>query len=173
MSKKNQALSEIQIKEYVFDKFTEVKNQKKIKNLVAFQTMNKYMIMSHSQKELKILGNIVASYKKNTLTEIIPEYERYLKIALEKEPTTKTHSNVIMHIFGSFSKKINELEKKEFEIMHKNFIDSKITIGEMLSGIEPIIYKFNNTYLASQTYFLLYSNIQQVNLFKSVSKEIL
>lgn len=64
MSKKNQALSEIQIKEYVFDKFTEVKNQKKIKNLVAFQTMNKYMIMSHSQKELKILGNIVASYKK-------------------------------------------------------------------------------------------------------------
>lgn len=96
-----------------------------------------------------------------------------MKIALEKEPTTKTHSNVIMHIFGSFSKKINELEKKEFEIMHKNFIDSKITIGEMLSGIEPIIYKFNNTYLASQTYFLLYSNIQQVNLFKSVSKEIL
>lgn len=172
MNKNIQTLSETQIKEYVLDKFTDVKNKKEIRNLVTFQTMNKYMIMAHSQKELKILGNIVASYKKNTLTKIIPEYEKYLKVALEKEPTIKTHSNVIMHIFGSFSKKLNELEKKEFEKLLKKFIDSKTTIGEILSEIEPIIYKFNNTYLASQTYFLLYSNPQRGNLFESLSKEI-
>ena len=173
MNKKIQTLSETQIKEYVLDKFTDVKNQKEIKNLVIFQTMNKYMIMAHSQKELKILGNIVASYKKNTLTKIIPEYEKYLKIALEKKPTNKTHSNVIMHIFGSFSKKLNELEREEFQKLLKKFINSKTSIGEILSEIEPIIYKFNNTYLASQTYFLLYSNPQRGNLFESLSKEIL
>ena len=57
MNKKIQALSEIQIKEYVLDKFINVKNQNEIKNLIRFQSMNKYMIMAHSQKELKILGN--------------------------------------------------------------------------------------------------------------------
>ena len=172
MNKKNQRLSEIQIKEYVLDKFTNVKNQNEIKNLIKFQTMNKYMIMAHSQKELKILGNIVASYKKNTFKKIISEYEKYLKDALEKEPTIKTHSNVIMHIFGSFSKKLNELEKEEFQKWLEKFNNYETTIGEILSKIEPVIYKFNNTYLASQTYFLLYSNPQQDNLFKLLSKEI-
>ena len=171
MNKKNQKLSEIQIKEYVLDKFINVKNQNEIKNLIKFQTMNKYMIMAHSQKELKILGNIVASYKKNTFTKIILEYEKYLKDALEKEPTIKTHSNVIMHIFGSFSKKLNKLEKEEFQKWLEKFNNYETTIGEILSKIEPVIYKFNNTYLASQTYFLLYSNPQQDNLFKLLSKE--
>ena len=95
-----------------------------------------------------------------------------MKFALEKEPTIKTHSNVILHIFGSFSKKINELEKEEFQKWFKKFNNAETTIGEILFKIEPVIYKFNNTYLASQTYFLLYSNPQQDNLFKLLSKEI-
>ena len=173
INKKTQTLSDTQIKEYVLGRFEDVKNQKQIKNLVSFQTMNKYMIMAHSQKELKILGNIVASYKKNTLTEIMSEYEKHLKLALEKEPTIKTHSNAILHIFGSFSKKLNKLEKEKFQKLLKKFTNSNTTIGEILSEIEPIIYKFNNTYLASQTYFLLYSNPQRGNLFELLSKGIL
>jgi uncharacterized protein YbgA (DUF1722 family) len=51
-----------------------------------------------------------------------------------------------------------------------NFKDGKISIGEILCEINPTIYRFNNTYLASQTYFLLYSNPEEGNLFKLLSK---
>jgi len=165
-----QRLSEQDIKEYVLERFEEVKKGK-IKNLVLFQAMNKYMIMAHNQDELKILGNIVASYKKISLLEIMTEYEKHLRIALKKPPTIKSHSNVIMHIFGYFSKNFSQLEKEEFFKLLNEFKEEEITIGKILSEINPIIYRFNNTYLASQTYFLLYSDSQPGNLFHMLSQK--
>ena len=163
-------LSEQDIKEYVLERFEDVKRGK-IKNLVSFQAMNKYMLMAHNQDELKILGNIVASYKKISLLDIMSEYEKHLKIALEKPPTLKSHSNVIMHIFGYFSKNFSQPEKEQFFNLLNDFKEEEITIGKILSEINPIIYRFNNTYLASQTYFLLYSDPQPGNLFQMLSQK--
>ncbi len=162
-------LSEKEINEYVIERFNEVKKGK-IKDLVSFQAMNKYMLMAHSQEELKKLGNIVASYKKNSFEGIIEEYEKYLKIALEKEPTVKTHSNVLLHIFGYFSKDFSQYEKEQFFKLLDDFREDKITIGNILAQINPMVYRFNKTYLASQTYFLLYSDPQPGNLFSMLSK---
>ena len=164
--KKKQKISEKDVREYIFEQFDNLKNTSKIKDLVSFQAMNKYMIMSHDQKELKILGNIVASNKKVEFSEILIEYEKHLKKSFEKEPTIKTHSNVIMHIFGYFSNKFSQKEKEEYFDLLKQFREEKITIGNILSEINPIIYRFSNTYLASQSYFLLYSDIQPGNLFE-------
>ncbi|QDI89575.1 DUF1722 domain-containing protein [Candidatus Nitrosopumilus sp. SW] len=163
-------LSEKDIKEYVLERFEDVK-QGKIKNLVSFQAMNKYMIMAHNQDQLKILGSIVASYKKISLLDIMSEYEKHLKIALERSPTIKSHSNVIMHIFGYFSKNFSQSEKEQFFELLNEFKREEITIGKILSEINPIIYRFNNTYLASQTYFLLYSDPQPGNLFQMLSQK--
>jgi len=164
-------ISEKDVKEYIFEKFDDVKNSNKIKNLVSFQAMNKFMIMSHNQEELKNLGHAVASYKKGQFSEIISEYETFLKIALEKEPTIKTHSNVIMHIFGYFSKNFSQSEKEVFFDLLKQFQEEKITLGRLLSEINPIIYRFNSTYLASQTYFLLYSDSDPGNLFQILANK--
>ena len=167
---KEQKISEKQIRDYVIERFEDVKTSKKIKNLVLFQAMNKYMIMSHDQNELKILGNIVASNKKVQFSEILIDYEKHLKKSFEKEPTIKTHSNVLMHIFGYFSKNFTQLEKEQFFDLLKQFQEQKISIGNILAKINPIIYRFNNTYLASQTYFLLYSENHQDNLFDVLMK---
>ncbi len=153
-------ISEPEVKEFVLQRFNDVKQSKKIKNLVNFQAMNKYMLMSHDQEELKKLGNIVARYKKKTpLSEILENYEPHLKKALENPPSIKKHSNVLNHIFGYFSKDFSLDEQRKFFHLLEEYQDKKITLGEILSSIHPIIYRFNNTYLASQTYFLLYSNV--------------
>ncbi|MFB5624398.1 MAG: DUF1722 domain-containing protein [Nitrosopumilus sp.] len=178
MDKKHEAInseihsiSEKDAIEFVMKRFQDVKNSNEIKNLVAFQAMNKYMVMAHNQHELKILGNIVASNKKNQFQEIVKEFETHLKKALESEPTIKKHSNVLLHIFGYFSNNFNQQEKEGFFNLLGKFKEESITIGEILFEINPIIYRFNNTYLASQTYFLLYSNPAPENLFKLLSKE--
>ena len=164
-------ISEQEVKEYICERFEDVKSSNKMKNLVSFQAMNKYMIMSHDQEKLKILGNIVASYNKKNFSEIITQYEPNLNSALEKRPTIKTHSNVIMHIFGYFSKDFNRIEKEQFFKMLEQFRNNQITIGQLLSEINPVIYRFNNTYLASQTYFLLYADPQPANLFHILNQE--
>ncbi len=76
-----------------------------------------------------------------------------------------------MHVFGYFSKNFTQLEKEQFFELLKQFQEEKITIRNILSKINPIIFKFNNTYLASQTYFLLYSESNQNNLFDVLMKK--
>ena len=166
MQGNHKELSEKEVKQFVNKRFEEVKNSKKIKQLVEFQAMNKYLIMARNQEQLRVLGRIVASNKKIKLLEILIDYENNLKLALQSKPTIKTHSNVLLHIFGFFSNNFSDLEKDKFFELLENYKNEKITIGNILAEIHPIIYRFNKTYLASQTYFLLYANPEQGNIFR-------
>jgi len=168
---RNYKISENDVIEYVLQRFQEVKHSNKIKNLVTFQAANKYMIMAHDQVELKNLGNIAASYKKIPFSVMLQEYEDHFRTAMTKKPTVKTHTNVIMHIFGYFSKYLTQNEKQLFFEMLEQFRENKITLGNMLLEISCTTYRFNNTYLASQTYFLLYSDVQPRILFQALDKK--
>lgn len=163
-------IPEKEVKGFVLKRFEDVKKSKNIRDLVSFQATNKYMLMAHSQNELKVLGNIAASNKKSPFSEILTEYEKHLIASLNSKPTIKTHSNVIMHIFGFFSRNFNQLEKEQFFKLLKQFQEEKISIGEILAEINQIVYRFNNTYLASQTYFLLYSDPGIGNIFQLLRK---
>ena len=155
----NQVISEKDVKQYVLERYSEVKQGQKIKNLVNFQAMNKYMIMAHDQEELKKLGYIVASYKKIPFSEILDYYEKHLEKSFEKKPSVKKHTNVLLHVFGHFSKDLSKQERKTLLDLLEQYRKENIALGKLLAEIHPIIFKFDNTYLASQTYFLLYSNI--------------
>lgn len=163
--KNNHRLSEKDVMEYVLQRFQDVKHSKKIKNMIAFHTSNKYMIMAHDQEELKILGNIVASYKKRSFLDILMDYESHLTLAMSKTPTIKTNTNVIMHIFGYFLRYLNQNEKELFLSRLEKFREGKITLGKILLEMSPVAYRFDRTYLASQTYFLLYSDIDPKAIF--------
>ena len=162
---KIQKISDHEIKKYIMERFEDVKRAHKIKDLVTFQAKNKYMFMVHSQEELKKLGNLVASNKKISLSNILREYEKHLNLALEKKPTIKTHINVLMHMFGYFAKDFNQIQKDQFLEVVEQFRERKVSIGNVLSQINPLVFQFNNTYLASQTYFLLYADPNPRNVF--------
>ena len=158
-------MSKNDVANFVIGKFRDVKKSNKIGKLIEFHTMNKYLLMSHDQDGLKMLGNLVASHKKIPLTILLEKYSERLKVALDKEPTTKTHFNVMMHIFGYFSKHFAKAEKDLFHELLLQFKDVKIPVGKMLPEIGPLIYRFNNTYLARQNYFLLYADPRPGILF--------
>jgi len=164
---KDYKIYEKDISDYVIQRFEDVKSSNKFKNILAFHTANKFMIMAHDQVELKKLGNIVASHRKIPFSELLQEYENHLKLAMEKKPTVKTHSNVIMHIFGYFLKHLDQNEKRVFLNSLEQFRECKKTIGQILLEISSITYRCDNTYLASQTYFLLYSDIDNKTIFQS------
>ena len=164
-------VSEDEVKNYLIERLNEVKKSGKITNLVDFHSTNKFMIMAHDQEKLKTLGNIVASYKKISFSEILKKYEIHFRKSLENQPTIKKHSNVILHIFGFFSKNLNQFEKKIFLDIFEKYKMGIISLGEILSEIHPIIFKFDKTYLASQTYFLLYADTQEGILFEFLSNE--
>lgn len=151
-------ITEKDVIDFIFEKFLDVKKSKKFSDLVYFQTTNKYLLMVHNQDKLKILGNLVANHSKRSIEYILNQYELHLRNTLKKKPTVNSHLNVIMHIFGYFARNFNQIEKNSFLEIVCQFKEEKITIGDVLIEIESLIYKFDNTYLAKQTYFLLYAN---------------
>jgi uncharacterized protein YbgA (DUF1722 family) len=150
-------LSEPEIVEFVLSRFESLKKEITKNKLVIFHTNNKFLLMSHSQEKLKILGNIVANHQKKSLDEVVIDYENNLIQALSITPTIKRHFNVLLHIYGHFSKNFNQVQDKTFLNLLEQFRNGEATLGAVLWEIDPLVYFYNKTYLLSQTYFLLYA----------------
>jgi uncharacterized protein YbgA (DUF1722 family) len=150
-------LKEVDIVNYVLDKFENVKNDTSKKKLVIFHTNNKFLLMAHSQEKLKVLGNIVANHKNKSLDDLIKDYEVNLVQSLSNPPTTKRHINVLSHIFGHFSKDFDSVQEKTFLNLIEQFRNGEVSLGSVLWKVDPLVYQYNKTYLFSQTYFLLYA----------------
>lgn len=161
----NLILTHDDVVRYVLEKFDLLKKNQTKKGIIDFHTKNKYLFMAHNQNLLHELGRIVANHKKLCLSDLVMEYEKNLSLLLITNPTTKTHINTIMHIFGYFSKYFTSSQKDLFFNLVEQYRKETITIGHVLSEIAPLIFVYDNTYLASQTYFLLYSENRLGKIF--------
>ena len=158
------------VRQFVLERFEEIKQSSSMDEIIKFHSNNKYLLMAHSQEKLKSLGNIVANHQKRHICDLLLEYEVNLNSALKKTPTTKTHINVLMHIFGFFGKYFNQDQKRKYLDLIKEYRDNKIPLGRILCLIEPMTYQINTTYLVSQTYFLLYTEPVKTNFDKTTTE---
>lgn len=136
--------------------FAEMRNLEKnihsIKELIDFHTRYKYLLMLYNQSKLSQLGKIVAGYKKGNLKKIVEDYTTIFYTAFEKKPGTKKHVNVIQHIYGYFSERLNPAEKKHFLDLLKKYSANKIPFTVVLEIMRNFVLRFNAKYLVSQKY---------------------
>lgn len=154
-------LTDYDIKQFVLERFDGVKAQEKMKDLIHFHSINKYLLMSHDPKGLNKLGNIIANHDEKSFKEIIIQYEYVLKNTLEKNPTTKANSNTLYHIFGNFSQKLSTPEKIFILNMLQEYHSGKIPLEKILYKMKIIVAKLDKKYLIRQTYFLF--NVRRVS----------
>ncbi|MBW3004889.1 DUF523 and DUF1722 domain-containing protein [Candidatus Woesearchaeota archaeon] len=135
--------------------FRKVKKAKSIPKLLDFHTRNKFLLMACNQKELKILGQILANQGKN-FRITADEYEEHLKLALSKIPRYTANTNVLLHAYNHFSKKLKVKEKKYFHHLIKEYRDAKIPLSAILVLLQDWIMRFEDEYLAKQTFLQPY-----------------
>ena len=68
--------------------------------------------MGYNQKELQILGNILAHQNKQRLSDVFSEYEQHLQHVFSKAPRYTSQINVLDHIFGYLSQDLKNTEKE-------------------------------------------------------------
>lgn len=133
--------------------FRKVKESNSIKELIAFQSRNKLLLMANSQKYSKILGRITSNGEGKDIKDIFNEYEEILNLAFEKIPKYTSNINVLMHAMGYFSKYITKEETKLILDSLKKYQMRKLTILTPMLLVKSYIVRFNITYLLEQTYF--------------------
>jgi uncharacterized protein YbgA (DUF1722 family)/uncharacterized protein YbbK (DUF523 family) len=130
-----------------------VRSSGTMRDLVRFQAQNKLLLMAYNQKELKILGRLVANLEKRPLVEIRRDYEKHLGGALARPPRYKSNINVLMHGLGFFSRELSPSEKTFFLDALERYRNEKIPLSVPLNLARSWVIRFDQEYLRQQTFF--------------------
>ncbi|MBW2974034.1 DUF523 and DUF1722 domain-containing protein [Candidatus Woesearchaeota archaeon] len=143
------------IRLFMLADFKQVKKSNNIARLMDFHSKNKFLLMAYNQKELRILGHILANQGKNfKITS--DEYEKHLKKAVSKTSRYTSNINVLLHAYNHFSKKLKPKEKKYFHHLIEEYRNAKIPLSAILVLLKDWVMRFDDDYLAKQTFFQSY-----------------
>lgn len=130
-----------------------VKKSVAMKEIVRFHTENKLLLMAYSQKELSLMGKIVANPQKKPVRDVIDAYEEHLLLALARLPRYTSYINVMMHVLGFFSKGLSHNEKAFFLDALEKYRSGKSTLSSDIMLLKSWIVRFHQPYLMTQTFF--------------------
>jgi uncharacterized protein YbgA (DUF1722 family) len=131
--------------------FRAVKKSGKVRDLVKFQSDNKYLLTAYNQKELGILGKLAANQEHKTFHETIDNYETHLRNALARTPSVGSNINVMLKIMGYFSDQLQKDEKSFFLNSVDRYKAGRLPLSACLSVLRAWIVRFKQEYLSSQT----------------------
>jgi uncharacterized protein YbgA (DUF1722 family)/uncharacterized protein YbbK (DUF523 family) len=133
--------------------FRKVKEENTVKELIEFHEKNRYLFMVHSQNQLNILERIVANRKSQPLDEMLEFYEKNLNKLLLRKPSCVQYMNVMMYIFGHFSKLLSEKEKAYFLDSLEDYHSRHIPQSTVMAILRAWAIRFEEEYLMQQTIF--------------------
>lgn len=136
--------------------FRNVRETRKIRELLRFHTDNKFLLMGYNQKELRILGNILANQDKQQLSSLLSDYEHHLHLILSKAPRYTSEINMLDHAFGYVSQDLSAQEKKFYIDLREKFRQGKIPISVPINLVRSWVLRFQQPYLLTQTFFQPY-----------------
>jgi uncharacterized protein YbgA (DUF1722 family) len=85
----------------------------KSKDLIAFHTAHKYLMLAHAPEHYRKLGKLVAEVAKRELQDVLSEYFELLISGCARHATPSKHQNVLLHILGYFKAELTSAEKQE------------------------------------------------------------
>jgi len=138
---------------YALARFREARRGLAMRDLVDYQARNKLLLMSYSQKEMRILGKIVANPEKKNAPAVFDEYEAHLRAAFAKPPKYTSNINVLMHALGYFKDGLMPPEKAHFLATVERYRAGKIPLSAGLAIVNSWLARFGSDYLKQQTFF--------------------
>jgi uncharacterized protein YbgA (DUF1722 family)/uncharacterized protein YbbK (DUF523 family) len=141
---------------FLIKRFRDLEKKPTARGLVRFQSENKLLLMAYNQKELRLMGRIVANHEKRGPNDVIESYAHHLYQAFARMPRVTSHINVLMHALGYFSKQLVSREKAHFLDLLELYREAKIPLSASIAIVQSWIARFDNAYLDAQTYFRPY-----------------
>lgn len=120
-------------------------------NILQFHARHKYMLLSHSQKDYKELGNFLGTSDLPT-EELASHYIVNFMTALKKIASRRAHANTLMHIQGYFSKHMQKEEKAELTEQIEQYRQGLVPLMAPLTLLKHYQRIHPNEYIGNQRY---------------------
>jgi uncharacterized protein YbgA (DUF1722 family)/uncharacterized protein YbbK (DUF523 family) len=121
-------------------------------NLVIFHTSNKLLLLSHSQKHYRAMGQLVAHGKEYGVKELYKQYENMLLNAIQMKTTVRKNVNVLQHMMGYFKKQLSPDEKQELLDVILEYRAGMLPLIVPITLFKHYVRKYKENYLSLQTY---------------------
>jgi len=122
-------------------------------DVVRFHSREKLLLLSHDPKSCSELGRLVAAVKSHDREEFAERYQRLFMGALAKKASPGRQINVLEHIAGYFSEKVEAPERAEIVAHLKDFRQGFVPLAVPLALLRHHVSRFKLEYIASQSYF--------------------
>ena len=120
--------------------------------LVDFHSRHKLSVMAHNQAAYRRLGQRVATAGRRGFSTLCREYETQLMQALRRHATRKSHSNVLQHLQGYFSKSVSAADRAELSRLIDDYRLGLVPLVAPLTLIRHHFLHHPNEWAQSQTY---------------------
>ena len=121
-------------------------------NVVDFHSRNKLLLMAHSPKHLKAMGQLAAAGKGQTCGSLYQAYETQLLEALRLKATVSKNVNVLQHMLGYFKTDLTADEKQELLDVIDHYHRQLVPLVVPLTLFRHFVRKYAQPYLQQQTY---------------------
>lgn len=132
--------------------FREVRASGSMKELVRFHSESKYLLMAYSQKELKILGKLVANAERQPFSILIQQYADHLSMALARPPRYQANINVLQHLLGHVSDGLTSQERAFFLDTVEQYRRGRIPLSVATTLIRAWSIRLEDPYVMQQTF---------------------
>jgi uncharacterized protein YbgA (DUF1722 family) len=120
--------------------------------VVDFHARQKYLLMAHSPRHYKELGQLVAQVKDYTPGEFRERYVRGYMEALAQRATVRKNVNVLHHLLGYLKTRIGEAEKRDIVRVIENYRAGLVPLIVPLTLLNHHLKVREVSYLLRQEY---------------------
>ena len=138
---------------FALARFRHASDLGRMRDLVAFHSRHKLLLMAYNQNKMRELGRIAANPERRPIAEVFSRYAEGLHLALAKAPRRTSAINVLMHGLGYVSDGLEASEKAFFVDSLEQYRDRRVPLASPTSIMRSWIVRFDVAYLADQVYF--------------------
>jgi uncharacterized protein YbgA (DUF1722 family) len=123
-----------------------------IRDLIEFHTAHKLVILAHSPAVYQTLGRLAARARSFSRQDIRRRYHKLFMEAMSVPATRGRHTNVLQHMAGYFKRLLDDECVRELAGLICEYREGKVPLIAPVTLIKHYVRRFNNSYLAGQTY---------------------
>jgi len=120
--------------------------------LVEFHTRQKLSVMAHNQAGYRRLGQLVATAGSKGFRYLCIRYETELMAAMKRHATRKSHSNVLQHLQGYFSRQLSAGDRAELGELIDQYRLGLVPLAAPLTLVRHHLRHYPNDWALGQTY---------------------
>src|SRR5574340_72692 len=121
-------------------------------DLVRFHTIHKYLLLSHSPQQYRLLGRLMAEGRRSRPKDLAFRYGELFMKALAMKATVRKHVNVLHHLLGYFKDRLGPQEKAELLDVIEDYHRGLTPLLVPLTMIKHYVRLFGVAYGGDQVY---------------------